>query len=321
MAIRVSVLVGFVACASAVRAQDKPPTKWKPAYAGNYTSASVGRGIQYVVLHTIEGTAGGAIGWFKNPSSNVSAHYVVDYDGSITQMLQDKDIAWHAGHGFYNKHSIAIDHAGYAKKNYWTPAMYQQSAALTRWICLTYGIPMTRQRILGHNEVPDPDGTGFGGSGNHTDPGPFFNWEYYLSLVTSGPTTIPASYQAMEVTSWRLNVRTGPSTAHAVIGSIPHGHRYVSEETSGGWRKIWFANNTGWSYGGYLAKKSGMTGARILADTLDVRSGPGSGYPSVGLVSYGQRYVQAATLGNWRQVYWGGKLRWIPADFTILFGM
>ncbi len=39
------------------------------------------------------------------------------------------------------------------------------------------GIPKTRANIRGHNEMPGND---------HTDPGPHWNWNYYMSLVNSG---------------------------------------------------------------------------------------------------------------------------------------
>ncbi|CAF3710763.1 unnamed protein product [Rotaria socialis] len=48
-----------------------------------------------LVLH---GTAGGGtIEWFLNPASKVSSHYVVEQDGTVTQMVSETDVAWHAG--------------------------------------------------------------------------------------------------------------------------------------------------------------------------------------------------------------------------------
>lgn len=48
-----------------------------------------------LVLH---GTAGGGtVSWFQNPSSQVSAHYVVEQDGRIVQMVSEDDTAWHNG--------------------------------------------------------------------------------------------------------------------------------------------------------------------------------------------------------------------------------
>lgn len=53
------------------------------------------RQFQGLVLH---GTAGGGtIQWFLNPDSKVSAHYVIEQDGKVTQMVCESDTAWHAG--------------------------------------------------------------------------------------------------------------------------------------------------------------------------------------------------------------------------------
>ncbi|CAF2326674.1 unnamed protein product [Rotaria sp. Silwood2] len=60
----------------------------------NFTTDRVAS-ISGVVLH---GTAGGGtIEWFLNPKSKVSAHYVVEQDGKVIQMVSEANIAWHAG--------------------------------------------------------------------------------------------------------------------------------------------------------------------------------------------------------------------------------
>jgi peptidoglycan hydrolase-like protein with peptidoglycan-binding domain len=41
-------------------------------------------------------------------------------------------------------------------------------------IARRYGIPVDRAHIVGHNELPGTD---------HSDPGPTWNWNYYMSLV------------------------------------------------------------------------------------------------------------------------------------------
>ncbi|MCC7384971.1 MAG: N-acetylmuramoyl-L-alanine amidase [Deltaproteobacteria bacterium] len=158
---------------------------WVPADRSNYTSASrTGADIDVVVVHTVEGTYAGAISWFRNPSSDVSAHYVIRRsDGAITQMVQHKDVAWHAGNSSYNRRSIGIEHEGYlADRNNFTPAMLGASAALTRWLSDTLGIPIDRSHIIGHIEVP---------GATHTDPGPHFPWTEYLDRIRNGTSTPP----------------------------------------------------------------------------------------------------------------------------------
>jgi soluble lytic murein transglycosylase-like protein len=158
---------------------DYGPALWAPANSGNYTVASreSSHPINYVVIHTTQGSYSGTISWFQNPASNVSAHYVIrSSDGQVTQMVREKDIAFHAGNWTYNTQSVGIEHEGFVNNPSWyTDAMYRASAALTRNICLKYGIPMTRSRIIAHSEVP---------GATHTDPGPNWNWTFYMQLVT-----------------------------------------------------------------------------------------------------------------------------------------
>lgn len=162
---------------SSAASTDYGPALWVPANSGNYTVASrpSSAAITYVIIHTTQGSYGGTINWFQNSASNVSAHYVIrSSDGQITQMVREKDIGYHVRS--YNTSSIGIEHEGYVDNPSWyTDQMYRASAALTRNICLKYGIPMTRDRIKGHSEMPNND---------HTDPGPNWNWTYYMQLVT-----------------------------------------------------------------------------------------------------------------------------------------
>lgn len=162
-----------------IASTDYGPALWTPADSGNYDVASRESDypINYVVIHTMQGSYTSAINWFQNPSSNVSAHYVIRAgDGQVTQMVREKDIAWHAGNYSYNTQSIGIEHEGFVSDSSWyTDAMYKASAALTRNLCLKYGIPMDRAHIIGHNEVP---------GATHTDPGPNWDWAYYMALVT-----------------------------------------------------------------------------------------------------------------------------------------
>ena len=56
------------------------------------------RTIDTVVIHyTATSTAQEALSIFKDPNSKVSAHYLIDKNGDIYQLVREKDIAWHAG--------------------------------------------------------------------------------------------------------------------------------------------------------------------------------------------------------------------------------
>ncbi len=144
----------------------------------NYTPANRpgSNPINKVVIHVTQGSWSSAINWFRDPSSNVSAHYTVrSSDGFIGQSVHEEDIAWHAGNWTYNETSIGIEHEGHVSQPSWfTDVMYRSSARLTAHLCEKYRIPIDRQHIVGHNEVP---------GATHTDPGPHWNWTKYMRLI------------------------------------------------------------------------------------------------------------------------------------------
>ncbi|SCG77260.1 Transglycosylase SLT domain-containing protein [Micromonospora echinaurantiaca] len=194
---------------------DYGPAAWAPASTSNYTVASrpTSHPVRYVVIHVTQGSYAGSISWFQNPAAKVSAHYTFrSSDGAVTQSVREKDIAWHAGNWTYNTQSIGIEHEGYVDNPSWfTDAMYRASAALTRNLTSRYGIPRDRTHIIGHREVP---------GATHTDPGPNWNWTYYLQLV-NGITGIGSGTVGTSGSS--LNVRSGPGTGYAVVGSVADG--------------------------------------------------------------------------------------------------
>ncbi|MFJ2033839.1 N-acetylmuramoyl-L-alanine amidase [Streptosporangium sp. NPDC087985] len=168
---------------------DYPSASWVAANSGNYTASSrpSSYAIDRVVIHVTQGSYAGTISWFQNPSAQVSAHYVVrSSDGAVTQMVREKDVAWHAGNWSYNTRSVGIEHEGFVSDASWfTDAMYRASAALTRTICDRYGIPKDRTHIIGHSQVP---------GATHTDPGSYWNWTTYMRYVTGGSVPPPAKY-------------------------------------------------------------------------------------------------------------------------------
>jgi N-acetylmuramoyl-L-alanine amidase len=186
-----------------------PGAIWNPADPSNYTDSSRGAGdITAVVIHTTQGSYAGTISWFQNPDSDVSAHYVIrSSDGEITQMVDDADVAWHARDG--NSYSIGIEHEGFVDDPSWyTDVMYPESAKVTAYACLTYGFTCDRSHVVGHSEVPGND---------HTDPGPYWDWDYYMSLVTG---TDPPEYN---FTTWGegVNVREDAYLSSPVVTTIP----------------------------------------------------------------------------------------------------
>jgi hypothetical protein len=140
--------------------------------------------INGIVIHDTEGRFIGSIHALQNPRVDGSAHFVVSRRGQIVQLVPVTDVAWHSGNSWWNLHSIGIEHEGWAGRRAYTEKEYRASAQLVAYLAHRWSIPIDREHIIGHAEVPDPYHPGrFGGVSHHTDPGPYWNWGNYMGLV------------------------------------------------------------------------------------------------------------------------------------------
>ncbi len=131
--------------------------------------------VDRIVVHVTQGSFASSVEAFKDPWHRASAHYIVRQDGHVEQMVRELDVAFHSGSRSMNERSVGIEHEGYVERPQdFTDAMYAASARLAADVCRRYGIPVDREHILGHSEVPGAD---------HTDPGPHWDWDRYLRLV------------------------------------------------------------------------------------------------------------------------------------------
>jgi len=131
-------------------------------------------------------------------NNGTAAHYTVGQEGRVWQSLKDSQRAYHAT--CVNDRSLGIEHTGktHAQKTYvakpgcdykgndcsWNKEIYHASARLTAYLATKYNIPIERTK--------DIDGTGFIAHSDvygpcksdlRTDPGDFWDWDYYLTLV------------------------------------------------------------------------------------------------------------------------------------------
>lgn len=166
-----------------------PASRFAPAAPGNFRRFAANRTINRVVIHITDGgpNISGPVSWFQNPKAQVSAHYVVGQDGEIVQMVRHNDVAWHAGRA--NGDSIGIEHVANTRGLMPTEAEYCASAALVRWLCDNFGIPVDRDHILGHAEADTRT--------SHTAcPNAVWDWSYYMGLVQNAACAPRAETQA-----------------------------------------------------------------------------------------------------------------------------
>ena len=129
--------------------------------------------------------------WFQNPAAYASAHYVIrSSDGHVTQTVPTQDIAWDSANWSVYQHSVSIEHEGWAihGATWYTEAQYETTAELVRYLAARYHIPLDRQHIFGHDEVPGSRDAGQ--TKQHWDPGPYWDWSHFMDLL--GAPIVPS---------------------------------------------------------------------------------------------------------------------------------
>lgn len=106
---------------------------------------------------------------------HVSSHLFIRRTGEIIQFVSFDKRAWHAGKSIFNGRencndfSIGIELEGCDSEPF-TEQQYQQLVEVTRLLKKHYPI----EQITGHSDIA-PE--------RKTDPGPHFDWKYYMMLL------------------------------------------------------------------------------------------------------------------------------------------
>ena len=151
---------------------------------GNYDLANRPKSqqIDHIVIHDTEETWDSTLDLVRDPTY-VSWQYTLrSADGHVAQHVKANDVAWQAGNWYVNAKSIGLEHEGYAADGTWyTEAMYRSSAKLVRYLADKYRIPLDRQHIIGHDNVPGLVPAKV--ATMHADPGPYWDWSHYFDLL------------------------------------------------------------------------------------------------------------------------------------------
>lgn len=119
---------------------------------------------EVIVLHISAGTAESCIGWFSNPISQVSSHYMVSKKGDIYSFVNEEDTAWCNGrvdnptYKLYkngvnpNLYTVSIENEG-QDLSLAPEAQIHALVELIRTITAKWGIPVDRDHIIGHYQI------------------------------------------------------------------------------------------------------------------------------------------------------------------------
>lgn len=133
----------------------------------------------------------------------------------------------------------------------------------------------------------------------------------YLELVEETPPPSPGQ-EKYRVDAASLNLRQGPGTNFAVIGTLKKSEMVdgLAISADGQWAQVRKSTGvSGWASLKYMTKIPAPPPASstevlmiVTADTLNVRSGPGTGYSITGKVNRGARLVYLGATPDWQWV-------------------
>lgn len=133
------------------------------------------------------------------------------------------------------------------------------------------------------------------------------------------------------VTADTLNVRSGASTSHSIIGTLKASSKVEITETSNGWHKIKYNNTQGYVSVDYIKLNNGSTEtpeppshnidgkvAIVTADALNVRSGAGTSYSIVATARYGSRLPIISYTNGWYKVKVGSTTGYVSESYITV---
>ncbi|MGG0342608.1 SH3 domain-containing protein [Priestia megaterium] len=141
-------------------------------------------------------------------------------------------------------------------------------------------------------------------------------------VQASGTATPPAESTTYTVTASTLNVRSGAGTNYASIGSVKKGQKLSVVSKSGSWYKINYNGRTGYVSSDYVQASGTATPPAesttytVTASTLNVRSGAGTNYASIGSVTKGQKLSVVSKSGSWYKINYNGRTGYVSSDYV-----
>ncbi|MBI5898041.1 MAG: N-acetylmuramoyl-L-alanine amidase [Rhodocyclales bacterium] len=179
----------FAACAPLPTGQGRDASWWP---SPNFDQ----RRPNFVILHqTTNATVDKALATLTDPARKVSAHYLISRDGSLLQLVDESNRAWHAGESRWggmsdlNSASIGIELDNTGEEPFAEPQM-QTLLALLAELRDRHRIPVAN--VLAHGDVAP---------GRKVDPSRYFPWRRLAQAgfglwCSNLPAAPPAGFDA-----------------------------------------------------------------------------------------------------------------------------
>ena len=289
--------------------------------------------IDTITIHCMAGqlTVQGCGSIFAKPSSCASSNYGIGKDGTIAMYVEEKDRSWCSSNAANDHRAVTIEVASDSFAPYKvTDAAYNSLIKLLVDICkrnkikklLWQGNPaligqVSKQNMTVHRWFKNKACPGDYLYNRHGEIAATVNKKLGASTTSSAPviSTIPEAESAnfaVKITTNVLNIRSGPGTKYAQVGTVTKGKTVTIVETSNGWGKLksgagWISLNEKYikkvSSVSKTASKVAKTVKKVtlpsykvgkeykLTDEMNVRTGPGTNYSK-------KKYYQLTTGGQ-----------------------
>lgn len=165
--------------------------------------------VRLLLLHATVGDLASSLAWLCNPKSKVSTHYLISKIGTVHQLVDEANTAWHAGRARWQSYTdvngisigIELENANDGRDVYPQPQV-DALTALARDILARHAL--VPAQIARHLDVAVP-------AGRKTDPAgfPFAAWQAALHAHT---------YTVQGVPIYQRQDRVGPLAGYLASG-------------------------------------------------------------------------------------------------------
>ena len=133
----------------------------------------------------------------------------------------------------------------------------------------------------------------------------------------------PTGVDALGIVSGTgVRMRGGPGTGYSVLMTMSQNAAVAITGKDGNWYKVLYDGTSGYISGDYVTRHDSASGlsytGRVTADTLNIRSAPGSGSSAVGSVQRGAYVTVTGIEKGWYAVSYNGVSGYVSGDYVAL---
>ena len=146
-----------------------------------------------------------------------------------------------------------------------------------------------------------------------------------VALMVGLVGTTPAAAASTATTTEALNVRSGPGTTYAVLGTLKKGQKVTTLGTSKGWTTIEFKDRLGHVSAQYLRQAAAPAvstpavragSVRATTTTVNVRRGAGTSYAVLKVLATRSRVTMTGrSSGGFAEIVLGSRQGWVSTTY------